>query len=162
MARSARSISPESRALIDKIRRLREQGLSVREVARRTELSKSYVHNIVTGKRGISAARAAAASERLSQEQPALALVEGQGITPVNPLNRRERQKIGRHWRAVQDARRTGDFRGLRRRFGRTVVKTAEGEFRLETNPDVLLELDDAGLLNIDEVFHYEPTAKAA
>jgi transcriptional regulator with XRE-family HTH domain len=161
MARNARAPSPEGRALADEIRRLREQGVSVREIARRTGLSKSHVHNIAIGKRGISAERATAAAERLSFEQQAWIITGGQ-LRAVDPVSRRDRQKIGRHWRAVQDARRSGDFRQLRRRFRRTVIKTSEGEFHLETDPAVLRDLDDAGLLALDEVFHYEPIATAA
>jgi hypothetical protein len=64
--------------------------------------------------------------------------------------------------RAIQDAKATGDFRAIRRRFRHTVIKTSEGEFHLETDPEVLRDLDDAGLLHIEEVFHYEPVANAA
>jgi hypothetical protein len=83
-------------------------------------------------------------------------------IRPVDPLGRRDRQKIGRYWRAVQDARRSGDFRELRRRFKRTVIKTSEGEFRFETDSTALHRLDDADLLQLDEVIHYEPLANTA
>jgi hypothetical protein len=64
--------------------------------------------------------------------------------------------------RAVQDARRSGDFRELRRRFRRTVIKTTGGDLRPETDVQALRELDDAGLLQLDEVLHYEPLANAA
>jgi transcriptional regulator with XRE-family HTH domain len=161
MARSTRPPSPESRALVDEIRRLRGAGYSVREIARRTGISKSHVHNISIGKRGVTTGRAVAATERLSREQPAYAIIDGQ-LRAIDPTTRRQRQKLGRIWRAVQDAKRTGDYRDLRRRFRRTVIKTSEGEVRFETDPDVLAELDDAGLLDIDEVFHYEPVANAA
>jgi hypothetical protein len=63
--------------------------------------------------------------------------------------------------RAVQDAKHIGDYRQIRRRFRRTVIKTSEGEFRPETDPEVLRDLDDAGVLDIDEVFHYEPVTSA-
>lgn len=161
MARTARPPSPASLALTEEIRRLRQQKYSVREIARRTGISKSHVHNILIGKRGISAARAVAASERLSRERPALAIIDGQ-VRAINPVSRPDRQKIGRYMRAVQDAKRAADFRSLRRRFRRTVLRTSEGEFRFETDPAVLLELDDAGELDIDEVIHYEPVARAA
>lgn len=161
MARTTRPPSPASSALTAEIRRLRVQGFSVREIARRTGISKSHVHNISIGKRGISGARAVAASERLSRERPALAIIDGQ-MRAIDPASRRDRQKIGRYMRAVKDAKRAGDFREIRRRFRRTVVNTSEGEFRFETDPAVLLELDDAGILDIDEVFHYEPVASVA
>jgi transcriptional regulator with XRE-family HTH domain len=162
MARSKRPpASPASLALADEIRRLRERGFSVREIGRRTGLSKSHVHNIAIGKRGVSTPRAVTAAERLSRERPALVIIEGQ-LHAVDPVNRRERQKIGRYMRAVQDAKDDNDFRAIRRRFGRTVIKTSEGEVHLETNPDVLRDLDDSGLLDIEEVFHYEPAARAA
>jgi hypothetical protein len=64
--------------------------------------------------------------------------------------------------RAIQDAKDDADFRAIRRRFRQTIIKTSEGEFRLETDPEVLRGLDDAGVLNIEEVFHYEPVANAA
>ena len=158
MTRRKTPPSPESQALAEQIRGLRERGYSVREIARRTGISKSHVHDISTGRRGVSAARAAAATERLSRERPALAIIEGQ-VRAVDPMGQLDRQKIGRYMRAVQDARRSGNFRELRRRFKRTVIKTSEGEFRFETDATALHELDDAGLLQLDEVFHYEPAA---
>ena len=161
MARAKPPPSPESRALVEQIQRLRRRGYSVREIARRTGISKSHVHDISTGKRGVSAPRAAAATEHLSRVRPALAIIDGQ-IRAVDPMGKRDRQKIGRYMRAVQDARRSGDFRELRRRFKRTVIKTSEGEFRFENDATALHELDDAGLLQLDEVFHYEPLANAA
>ena len=161
MARAKPPASPESRALVEQIRQLRQRGYSVREIARRTGISKSHVHDISTGKRGVSAARAAAATEQLSRERPALAIIDGQ-IRAIDPISKRDRQKVGRYMRAVQDARRSGDFRELRRRFKRTVLRTSEGEFRFETDANVLHELDDAGLLELDEVFHYEPLANTA
>jgi transcriptional regulator with XRE-family HTH domain len=149
--------------LIEEIRRLRESGYSVREIARRTGISKSHVHDISTGKRGVSSARATAATEQLSRERPALLFVKGQGpAVAVDPVSQRDRKKIGRYMRAVRDARRSGDYRGLRRRFGRTVIKTGGGDLRPETDVRALHELDDAGLLQLDEVFHYEPLANAA
>ena len=160
MARPKSPPSPASRALVEQIQRLRQLGYSVREIARRTGISKSHVHDISTGRRGVSAARAAAATEHLSRERPALAIIGGQ-VRAVDPMGRRDRQKIGRYMRAVQDASRSGDFRDLRRRFKRTVIRTSEGEFRFETDVAALHELDDAGLLELDEVFHYEPLANA-
>jgi hypothetical protein len=109
----------------------------------------------------VSAARAAAATEHLSRERPALAIIDGQ-IRAIDPVSKRDRQKIGRYMRVVQDTRRSGDFRELRRRFKRTVLRTSEGEFRFETDTTALRELDDAGLLQLDEIFHYEPLANAA
>jgi transcriptional regulator with XRE-family HTH domain len=161
MARAKPPPSHESRALVEQIQQLRQRGYSVREIARRTGISKSHVHDISTGKRGVSAARAAAATEHLSRERPALAIIDGQ-IRAIDPVSKRDRQKIGRYMRAVQDARRSGDFRELRRRFKRTVLRTSEGEFRFETDTTALHELDDAGLLQLDEIFHYEPVATAA
>jgi hypothetical protein len=162
MARSTRPPPTASQALVDEIRRLRERGLSVREIGRRTGLSKSFVHNVSVGKRGVSTIRAATAAARLPLQQPALTIIEGGGIRAIDPVGRRERQKLGRDWRAVQDGREKGDLRGIKRRFRSTIIKTSEGEFRLETDPDVLQDLDDACLLAIEEVFHYEPTANAA
>jgi transcriptional regulator with XRE-family HTH domain len=161
MARAKPPPSRDSRALVEQIQQLRQRGYSVREIARRTGISKSHVHDISTGKRGVSAARAAAATEHLSRERPALAIIDGQ-IRAIDPVSKRDRQKIGRYMRAVQDARRSGDFRELRRRFKRTVLRTSEGGFRFETDTTALHELDDAGLLQLDEIFHYEPVATAA
>jgi transcriptional regulator with XRE-family HTH domain len=161
MPRSTRPPSPEAEFLAKQIRQMREAGFSVREIARRTGISKSHVHNIDIGKRGVSAARAVRAAERSSRERWALTLIDGQ-MRAVDPLTQRDHQKISRYMRAVKDAKRFGDFRDIRRRFRRTVIKTSEGEFRLETDPRILMELDDAGILNIDEVFHYEPVARAA
>jgi transcriptional regulator with XRE-family HTH domain len=160
MARSTPPSSREGLALVSEIRRLRELGFSVREIGRRTGLSKSFVHNIAIGKRGVSTTRAIAASERLSCERPALAIIDGQ-VRAVDLVSLRDRQKNGRYMRAIQNARHEADFREIRRRFRRTTIKTSEGEFQLETDPDVLAELDDAGLLDLEEVFHYEPAIAA-
>jgi transcriptional regulator with XRE-family HTH domain len=160
VARAKPPPSQESRALVEQVKQLRRLGYSVREIARRTGISKSHVHDVSTGKRGVSAARAAAATEQLSRERPALAIIDGQ-IRAIDPISKRDRQKVGRYMRAVQDARRSGDFRELRRRFKRTVLRTSEGEFRFETDATALHELDDAGLLQLDEVFHHEPLANA-
>ena len=154
MARSTRPASTASLALANEIRRLRKRGFSVREIGRRTGISKSHVHNIAIGKRSVSPARAVAAAERLSRERPALVLTN-EGLRAVDPLSRRERQKIGRYMRAIQDAKNAADFRAIRRRFRRTIIKTRDGEIRLETDPTTLRGLDDAGLLDVDEVFHY-------
>jgi transcriptional regulator with XRE-family HTH domain len=161
MPLSARPSSPEAGLLTQQIRRMRETGYSVREIARRTGISKSHVHNIAIGKRGVSTSRATAAAERLSRERSALVFIDGQ-LRAIDPMTQRDRQKIGRYMRAVKDAKRFGDFRDIRRRFRRSVIRTSEGEFHFETDPEILMELDDAGLLDIDEVFHYEPTANAA
>jgi transcriptional regulator with XRE-family HTH domain len=152
--------SPASRAFVEQIQRLRQFGYSVREIARRTGISKSHVHDISTGKRGLSATRAAAATQQLSGDQRGWAIIDGQ-ILKVDPVSQRDRQKIGRYWHAIQDARRFGDFREIRRRFRRTVIKTNQGELRFETDPTMLRDLDDAGALQLDEVFHYEPLANA-
>jgi transcriptional regulator with XRE-family HTH domain len=161
MPRSTQTPSHETQALTEQIRRMLKDGYSVREIARRTGISKSHVHNIAIGKRGISSTRAATATERLSRERSALTVIDGQ-LRAIDPMTRRDRQKNGRYMRALKDAKRVGDFRDIRRRFRRSVIKTSEGEFRFETDPEVLMELDDAGLLDIDEVFHYEPIASAA
>jgi hypothetical protein len=161
MARAKPTPSAESWALVEQIQQLRQRGYSVREIAWRTGISKSHVHDISTGRRGVSVRRAVAATEHLSRERPALAIIDGQ-VRTVDPMGRRDRQKVGRYMRAVQDGRRSGDFRELRRRFKRTVLRTSEGEFRFETDATVLHELDDAGVLQLDEVFHYEPLANAA
>ena len=100
MARTARPPSPASLALVEEIRRMSKQKYSIREIARQTEISKSHVHNILIGKRGISAARTVAASERLSRERPALAIIGGQ-VRAINPVSRPDRQKIGRYMRAA-------------------------------------------------------------
>jgi hypothetical protein len=161
MPRSTRPPSPDAQSLTDQIRRMHAARYPVREIARRTELSKSHVHNIIIGKRNLSPARANAAAEHLSREQSAFVFADGQ-LRAIDPLGRRERQKLGRYMRAVQDAKTEADFRDLRRRFRRMVIKTSEGEVHPETDPEILRELDDAGILDIDEVFRYEPTKRAA
>jgi transcriptional regulator with XRE-family HTH domain len=160
MARAKPPPAAESRALVEQIQQMRQRGYSVREIARRTGISKSHVHDISTGKRGLSASRAAAATEQVSRDRPANVFANGQ-LLGVDPVSQRDRQKVGRYMRAVQDASRSGDFRGLRRRFRRTVIKTTAGDVRPETDVQVLRDLDDAGLLELDEVFHYEPLANA-
>jgi hypothetical protein len=82
--------------------------ISLRVLA--AHVSKSHVHDISSGRRGVSATRTAAATENLSRER--FAIIEGQ-VRAVDPISRRDRQKR-RYMRAIQDARRSGDFRELR------------------------------------------------
>jgi transcriptional regulator with XRE-family HTH domain len=141
-------------ALAEEIRRMRAQGFSVREIARRTGLGKTFVHDVARGKRSLSVTRATAASEELARHGGMLILAAGQDYRKVNPLTKRDYSKIGRYWNAVQRARHRNDFTRLEQSLGKsgTTVKTAEGTFQLETDPYALATLDDIGLLQPEEI----------
>jgi hypothetical protein len=152
--RSSPSASLESRGLVAQIHDLRQQGFSFQEIARKTELSKRFVQHLAAGTRGISPSRAAVAASMLGRSQSSYIISDGQQLA-VHPLNRREYSKVGRYWASLKQARRAGDYRPIRLRHRNTVIRTAEGDIRLETDPNVLRELDDAGLLSLDEPIHY-------
>jgi transcriptional regulator with XRE-family HTH domain len=155
MARSRPAQSLESRELARRIRELRQAGVSVREIERRTGISRSQVSNIEIGKRRASQRAAAAALERLGSGEfsQRYALVAGEWQW-VSPPHARDYSKWGRYERLLGEARRTGDYRLVRRTLSksqRTIKVTGEGgeprTIQLEVNPDILRQLDDQGQL---------------
>jgi transcriptional regulator with XRE-family HTH domain len=162
MARAPRPQSAASAGLAATIRRMREQGFPVREIARRTGISKSQVHNISIGKRRASEGRAVAAASRLG-EFPVMRAIAGGELVDAEPLTQRDRAKLGRYLHAVGEAKRTGDFREVKKSLPRSglVIKTTAGRLRLETDSDVLKALSDGGELDIAEIYPVA-TAQAA
>jgi transcriptional regulator with XRE-family HTH domain len=155
MARTKPIQSPESRELERRIQELRHAGVSVREISRRTGISKSQISNIEIGKRRASQRAAAAALERLGSQEFSrrYALVDGEWQW-ISPLHARDFSKWGRYERLLAEARKTGDYRLVRRSLSksqRTIKVTGEGgepkTIHLEVDPDVLRRMDDQGQL---------------
>jgi len=133
---------------------MRARGLSVREIARRTGLGKSFVHDVTRGKRQLSAQRAAVVGERLSRVVGTMRVIVDRQVGVVEPVHQRDFSKTGKFWNVLEKARRVGDYGLLRRQLTRAqrTIKTTEGTLILETDPAVLRELDDAGLLTPQEI----------
>ena len=154
MAKPRRSASP-AKIIEGDIRRMRERGFSVRELARRTGLGKSFVHDVTRGKRRLSAKRATGVSERLSRIIGKMRVIPIGGPPGlVEPLHQRDFSKIGRFWNVLEKARRVGDYGVMKRELtnAQRTIRTTEGTVELETDPKVLRELDDAGLLTPQEI----------
>lgn len=149
MARLSPRVTP--RSAVDEIRAMRADGLSVREIGRRTGLGKSTVHDVLTGKYGVSATRAVVVGERVARYDGMLVVADG-GVRVVDPATRRNRSLVGRQWRAIDAWRRTGDDRVLAPFRGKSIRLRGGQRLRLETDPSVLRELDDAGQLVPDEI----------
>jgi transcriptional regulator with XRE-family HTH domain len=146
--------APTARIIEADIRRMRERGLSVREIARRSGLGKSFVHDVTRGKRQISAQRAAIVSERLSRVVGTMRVIVDGQVLIVEPLHQRDFSKIGRYWNVLEKTRRLGNYDQLKRELTKAqrTIKTTEGTLVLETDPIVLRELDDAGMLTPQEI----------
>lgn len=132
---------------------MRDQGFSVREIAEQTGLSKTFVHDLSRGKRRVSTERAGLATERLLRQGGMRIITDGT-VGVRTPLRKRDRSKIGKYWNVLERARRRGDYTIVRKSLTRAqlTVRTAEGVVILETDPALLRELDDAGMLTPDEI----------
>jgi hypothetical protein len=133
---------------------MREQGISVREIARRTGLGKSFVHDLTSGKRRLSPQRATAVADRLARVVGRMRVIADGQVQMVEPLHKRDFSKIGRFWNVLERARRTGDYGAIKADLAKSkrTIRTTQGTFTLETNPAVLRQLDDAGILTPDEI----------
>jgi hypothetical protein len=134
---------------------MRREGFSVREIARQTRLSKTFVHDVSRGKRRLSAKRAAVASERLAQQVGMRVIVIGkERERVVRPLRKRDRSKIGKFWNVLERARRRGDYALIRRSLTKAqrTIHTTQGTLILESDPVDLRKLDDAGMLTPEEI----------
>jgi hypothetical protein len=136
------------------IRRMREQGISVREIARRTGLGKSFVHDLTRGKRRLSPERATAVADRLARVVGEMRVIVDGEVRMVEPLHKRDFSKVGKFWNVLERARRTGDYSMIKTHLTKSqrTIRTTQGMFTLETNPAALRELDDAGVLTPDEI----------
>ena len=112
---------------------MRREGFSVREIARQTGLSKTFVHDVSRGKRRLSAQRAAAAGERLARQGGMRIIVNGV-LDVVRPLRKRDRSKIGKFWNVLEKARRRGDYALVRKSLTKAqrTIHTAQGTLILE------------------------------
>jgi transcriptional regulator with XRE-family HTH domain len=150
-----RAITPLQAAAVEDIKRMRQQGISVREIARRTGLSKTFVHNVARGKSGISAGRAQTTLSLADDDAWKGSVVTGADVRLVNPLTKRDRSKIGRYWSKMRQARRTGDFGLIKRELSNAGLRinTTEGKITLQSDPEILRELDELGELNPAEIW---------
>jgi len=149
-----RTITPLQAAAVEDIKRMHQQGISVREIAKRTGLSKTFVHDVARGKRGISAGRAQSALTLSTFYPGSMTVATGADVRVIEPLSKRDRTKIGKYWAAMRKARRKGDFDLIKREFSRAnlTINTTEGKITLQSDPAILRELDNLGELNPVEI----------
>jgi transcriptional regulator with XRE-family HTH domain len=155
MARTGRPRKPSTSAIAE-IRRLHSQGMSVREIARRSGLGKTSVHNVIRGKHSLSQVRASAVEERLRSTGYTLVLIRGEpGPRWVQELTQRDRSRIGKHWNVIGRALRRHDYELVRRELSTAslTIKTTDGILILDDQPDALRDFDDAGILTPQEIF---------
>jgi transcriptional regulator with XRE-family HTH domain len=158
MARG-RPQSRKSRALERRMKALQRAGLSVREIGRRTGVSKSQVHNILTGKRRASERAAEAALVRLGPKTAKRKVVVDGKAQWVRPLRGEDFTKWGKWSRTLREASAAGDYRMVGRELSRKDltmhIAGAGGKretIRLEADPAVLRQLDDASALQHDVI----------
>lgn len=149
-----RTITPLQAAAVEDIKRMRQKGISVREIAKRTGLSKTFVHDVARGKRGISAGRAQSTLIQSMFHAGAMTVATGDDVRIIEPLSGHDRTKIGKYWAAMRKARRKGDFDLIKREFSRAslTINTTEGKVTLQSDPAILRELDELGELNPVEI----------
>jgi transcriptional regulator with XRE-family HTH domain len=162
MARSRRRASPSSVSLelARRVRELRQSGVSTREIARRSGISKSQISNIELGKRNASEQTATAALEKLGSEENSERRVAINGEWQlISPAHARDFSKVARFQQLLGQTHRTADYRLIRRTLSKsqlTVKILGEGgrtkTVILDADPDNLRRLDDAGLLAATQV----------
>jgi len=136
---------------IDLIRSMQSDGLSVREIARRTGLGKSTVHDVVKGKYGVSTKRAESVGERVASYRGMLAVFPTD-VRFVDPATARDRTLLGRYWHEIRIWRQLGDDQQLAKFTGKTIRLRGGERIPLITDPTVLRRLDDASRLTPDEI----------
>jgi len=148
MARTRRA-DAASIGLADRLRAMRTRGVSQREIARRTQLSRLFVSDVLKGTRRISAERATVAARNLSAEPDALPVPVNGAVRNVEPLSARDRNKMKRYKSVLGGAARRGNYSEVSRKLrpSELNINTTEGPIVLDSDPNVLSELDDAGVL---------------
>jgi hypothetical protein len=140
--------------------------MSQRAIARQIGLSESFVRDILKGRRNISSGRAVRVgfkeiSPAVSASPHARGLpfrmwtfIKGGGARrPVRPMTGADASKIGRYMNRVKRGKHQG-FGIVRKELPASdfSVRTAGGRIDLEDDPDALAELDEAGLLDVENI----------
>jgi transcriptional regulator with XRE-family HTH domain len=136
---------------------MEQAGISHAEIARRSGISRDFTNRIARGTRRASDRTAEAALQRLGSEDFAERRVVLKGEPNpiwVAPIRYRDFEKISAWQIAVHQARENADYRSLRH-FPRSALEIriagSNGQsrrVRLETDPEALRALDDAGELS--------------
>jgi transcriptional regulator with XRE-family HTH domain len=149
MAR-ARKSDATSIALAGRLRAMRARGVSQREIARRTKLSRLFVSDVLKGTRNISAERAAVAARNLSAEPDELPVPVNGRVQNVEPLSASDRNKLKRYKSMLGSAMRRSDYGAISTKLKPNELKinTTSGPIVLDSDPNVLSELDDAGVIH--------------
>jgi hypothetical protein len=149
MARS-RALSPAGGELSALLASERAKGKSTRIVASEFGIGESTVRDILSGRRGITEARAQQALRFATENpRPRFEVPTADGsFALVEPKTRRDVSRLGSYFNVIQRARETGDHRIVAEKMrGKTKIEGADGAtVILETNPRRLRDLSDAGL----------------
>jgi transcriptional regulator with XRE-family HTH domain len=148
MARTRRA-DDASNVLADRLRAMKARGISQREIARRTQLSRLFVGDVLKGTRRISAERAVVAARHLAAEPDALPVAVNGRVRNIEPLTASDRNKIKRYKSMLGGAARRNDYSELSRKLKPSDLKinTTDGPVTLDTDPTAFSELDNAGVL---------------
>ena len=150
MARS-RALSPAAEELRALLASERAKGKSTRVVAAEFGISETSVRDILSGRRGITEARARRALDFATENPPPRFEVPTSdgGFALIEPKTRRDLSRLGSYSNALQRARETGDHRIVAEKMrGKTKIDSADGTtIILDTDPRRLRDLSDAGIL---------------
>ena len=152
MARSRNALSVTSEAAAVEFRSMKATGYSTRRIAQLSGVGKSMVQDVITGKRNLSTARASAALAEIATRQPRALLAGNDQAVPVKPLTKRDTSNMAKHWRALQRAKKTGDFS----KVPRLKINTEEGVFYTNDNTRQLEEAAAKGALDVEDPLHYD------
>jgi hypothetical protein len=149
MARS-RVSSPAAEEFRTLLASERAKGKSTRVVAAEFGIGESTVRDILSGRRGVTEAKAERALRFATENPPPrfeVPTADG-GFALVEPRTRRDVSRLGTYFNAIQRARETGDHRIVAEKMrGKTKIEGADGAtVILDTDPRRLRDLSDAGL----------------
>jgi hypothetical protein len=74
------------------------------------------------------------------------------GVQIADVPSAEDRSEVASYFNAIRDFRETGDASGLDRFNGMT-IETSKGTVPIITDPGLLAELEDAGELDIDDLY---------
>lgn len=139
-------------SLVASIAHERSRGRSTRILAEEFGLAETTIRDLTKGTRGLREDKAEAALDHFQARfanRPQVP-ISGGGLVHIEPRTRRDRSNLMAFYNADRRARETGNWNVVRETLhqpGRSdVIMTPDGPMRIETNPDRLRELSNAGV----------------
>jgi hypothetical protein len=147
VARSRQTSSGAANQLRAALAAERARGKSTRVVAAEFNIAETSVRDLLSGRRGVTERKAAAALEAFGNRERFPVLLAGGHEAFAEPRTMRALRRLAAWYNADRRARETGDWRVVTDAMrGRATIETTDqGTVTLETNPRVLREPSDAG-----------------